>query len=134
MWAFLFPRNIYLTTDTSAWKVSPTGQALWSFTPTPPATLYSAGSLLDGRMHFSTLDGRIWAISMETGKEIWSTKVCDHINYDNGFVLAHEGDVVAATDADSMNPRGANGLVRAVTCLQPVPQKPKKTIVRIYFV
>jgi outer membrane protein assembly factor BamB len=105
-------KNIYLATDTSAWKLSPTGKVFWSFYPN--ATIFSAGSLLDGRMHFTTLDGRVWAISMKTGKEIWQTKVCHAINQDNGFVSAHEGVVLAATDKDKINPAEASGYVRAL--------------------
>lgn len=94
-------RNIYLTTDTAIWKLSPEGSALWSFVPTPKATIFSAGSLLDGRIHFTTLDGRFFAVDMATGKEVWSRKVCPAINYDNGFVAAHEGVVVAATNSEN---------------------------------
>lgn len=110
--------NIYLTTDTSMWKLSPRGEVMWSFTPYPKATIFSAGSLLDGRVHFTTLDGRVWAISMDTGKELWSKKVCQEINQDNGFVSAHDGVVIAATDASDAasagRPGPANKIVRAV--------------------
>jgi len=144
-------KNIYLTTDTSAWKLTPNGEVVWSFVPSPlpatvdrnallgplndvlapTATLYSAGSLLDGRMHFTTLDGRIWAISMDTGTKLWSKKVCDYINHDNGFVTAHEGAVVAATDASLLNSRGANGVVRVVNATDGSPMwtyEPEKPI------
>jgi len=125
-------KNIYLTTDTSAWKLSPEGEALWSFTPSPRATLFSAGSLLNGRMHFTTLDGRFWAIDMETGKEIWSTKVCSEINHDNGFVSAHEGVVLAASNASYLNPRNGNGLVQAVNATDGSPMWSYKTPVPIW--
>eukprot|EP00930_Biecheleria_cincta_P097458 TRINITY_DN89171_c0_g1_i1.p1 TRINITY_DN89171_c0_g1~~TRINITY_DN89171_c0_g1_i1.p1 ORF type:complete len:499 (+),score=46.89 TRINITY_DN89171_c0_g1_i1:100-1497(+) len=110
--------NIYLTTDTSMWKLSPSGEVIWNFTPNPRATIFSASSLLDGRVHFTTLDGRMWAVSMETGKELWSKKICKEINQDNGFVSAHDGVVIAATDASDATATGrpglANKVVRAV--------------------
>jgi len=116
-------KNLYVTTDTSVWKFDENGTVLWSFKPEPlkppatsvkPPTLYNAGSIADGRMHFSTLDGRIWAISMETGKPLWESRVCEHINNDNGFVTVADGVVLAATDA-MMSVRGdANGVVRGV--------------------
>jgi len=112
--------NIFLTTDTSIWKLSPTGLALWSFAPRDYCgscrTIFSAGSLLDGRVHFTTLDGRFWAVGMEAGEVLWTTKVCDSINFDNGFVSAHAGVVVAATDSGTATgPQPiANLLVRAV--------------------
>jgi outer membrane protein assembly factor BamB len=114
-------KNIYLTTDTAMWKFGPTGNTIWTFTPNPKATIFSSASLLDGRVHFTTLDGRMWAISMETGEELWSRKVCDHINYDNGFVTASEGVMIGATDASMLNERGANGLVRAVNATDGSP-------------
>lgn len=110
--------NIYLTTDTSMWKLSPNGEVMWSFIPSPKATIFSAASLLDGRVHFTTLDGRMWAVSMDTGKELWSQKVCQEINKDNGFVSAHDGIVIASTDASDATALGrpgpANKVVRAV--------------------
>lgn len=107
-------KHIYVTTDTSIWKLSPKGKVIWSFTPTPRATIFSAGSLLDGKVHFTTLDGRMWAISMDTGEKLWMTKLCSEMNHDNGYVTAHEGVVIAATNSSSSNVRGANGLVQAV--------------------
>lgn len=109
-------RSIYLTTDTSIWKLDPSGNVIWSFYPTPRATIYSAGSLLNGRMHFTSLDGRAWAISMKTGMELWQSKVCKEINHDNGFVSAHEGVVMAATDGEPDASRGfANHVLRAMS-------------------
>jgi len=102
--------HIYLTTDTSLWKLTPDGNTVWSYYPEPGrrANFFSAGSLLDGRMYASTLDGRVMAVSMDTGKLLWSTKVCEYLSEDNGFVSASEGVVIATSD----NGQRGNDLVR----------------------
>jgi len=123
-------RDLYVTTDTAMWKLSPAGEALWTFTPPRRAvpstrgrvaTIFSAASILDGRVHFTTLDGRFWAVSMRTGEELWSRVVCEAINYDNGFVAAHGGVVVAASDATFKIDRESNTVVRAVNATDGSP-------------
>mmetsp|Transcript_12945 Transcript_12945/g.41373 ORF Transcript_12945/g.41373 Transcript_12945/m.41373 type:complete len:252 (+) Transcript_12945:540-1295(+) len=57
-----------------------------------------AAALFDGAVYSKDTHGRVFALSMDTGKELWSTKVCDGISQDNGFVTSHGGVVMAATD------------------------------------
>mmetsp|Transcript_36682 Transcript_36682/g.109536 ORF Transcript_36682/g.109536 Transcript_36682/m.109536 type:complete len:343 (-) Transcript_36682:89-1117(-) len=57
-----------------------------------------AAALFDGAVYSKDTHGRVFALSMDTGKELWSTKVCDGISQDNGFVTVHGGVVLVATD------------------------------------
>jgi len=90
--------NIFLSAADAIRKFSPNGQLLWEH-KTLPAQMPNAASLADGRVYSSDTTGRVFALSMETGQELWSTKVCHEIAQDNGFVTVSDGVVVAATDA-----------------------------------
>jgi len=123
-------KNIYLTTDTSVWKISPSGTAVWSFYPNlkPKGAIFGAGSLHNGKIFFSTTNGIVYAVDMESGKEAWSKKVCDKSNYDNRFVGAHEGVVVAATNLVD----GEDKIVRALNATDGAPLWTYKTQVGLW--
>jgi len=89
--------NIYLSAADAIRKFTPGGQLLWEHS-TLPAEMPNAASLLGGAVYSSDTHGNVFALSMETGETIWKTKVCGEIAQDNGFVTAHEGVVMAATD------------------------------------
>jgi len=113
-------KSIFLSESSGIRKFSPMGLPVWVWTrPNGTAELGNALSLLDGSAFTSSIDGHVFAISMETGLEIWSKKVGNASDTSNGFVSAHAGKVVLATDASEYS-RGKQLRAAAnsnVTCL-----------------
>mmetsp|Transcript_24036 Transcript_24036/g.43535 ORF Transcript_24036/g.43535 Transcript_24036/m.43535 type:complete len:481 (+) Transcript_24036:92-1534(+) len=114
-------KNIFMSELSGIRKFSPMGLPVWVWRRPngSSAELGNALSLLDGKAFTSSTDGRAYAISMETGNQIWSTKVGNASDMSNGFVSAHAGRVVLSTDASEYS-RGKQLRVAAnsnVKCL-----------------
>jgi len=90
-------RNIYLSADDAIRKFSPDGDLLWTYAP--QGSIPTNPALYNGVLYGSTkFTGQVFALSMETGKELWSVKVGNEVNGDTGFVGARAGVVVAASE------------------------------------
>jgi len=90
-------RNIYTAGHEGISKHSPDGQLLWLYSkglsfPTVPCL---EGQSLFGSAH----QGLVFAVDLETGGELWRTKVSDEIACDTGFVTSQDGLIVAAADS-----------------------------------
>lgn len=70
-------------------------------------------SLWRGAVYGSDESGSVFAVSMATGSEIWSTKIQDEnlIFRNNGFVTLHDGVVVAASDFEVLGIDAVHGNV-----------------------
>jgi len=74
-----------------------TGKQLWSYTPELDDTLVArqthspynrGGAIGDGKFYVGTVDGRLIALDMKTGKVVWDTKLQDSQKLTVGFTGA----------------------------------------------
>ncbi|MBX6323832.1 MAG: PQQ-binding-like beta-propeller repeat protein [Rhodospirillaceae bacterium] len=74
-----------------------TGEVLWSYTPQLDEELvarqthspYNRGMAMgDGKLYIGTVDGRLIALDMKTGKPVWDTKLLDSQKLTVGFTGA----------------------------------------------
>merc|ERR1719401_1354671 len=106
-------KNIYLTVNDGIKKFTPTGQLLWSYTrrdsgPCKYETISKVSSLMDGAAYGITMCGRAFSVSMDTGKELWSTMVSNASSDGNyGHVVADEGVVIVAAEVSNSIAREA---------------------------
>mmetsp|Transcript_103513 Transcript_103513/g.322481 ORF Transcript_103513/g.322481 Transcript_103513/m.322481 type:complete len:471 (-) Transcript_103513:103-1515(-) len=97
-------RNIYLTVADGIHKFSPDGQPVWKYTrretgPYAFESISKAAALMDGFAYCITMRGRAFAVSMETGEELWSTLVAKTGSDGNyGQVAAHDGVIITAAE------------------------------------
>jgi outer membrane protein assembly factor BamB len=91
-------KQIYLTSLDGIRKFSPDGELLWTWKRNNDEELPDMSSLYNGAVYTSTTAGRIIAISMETGKTLWITKLAS-TDGNNGWVSAHAGVVITGSDA-----------------------------------
>lgn len=61
------------------------------------------GQLYHGAMYNTDQGGHVRAISMETGKVLWVTKVSDYIGGNNGFTTVHDDIVISQSTAIEYN-------------------------------
>lgn len=93
-------KNIYVTLADGMKKFSPDGDVIWTYKRSiPTETHQKAASLFDGAAYCITTAGRAYALDMETGKEIWSTNASARGDGNYGQVSAHDGVVIASSDA-----------------------------------
>lgn len=91
-------KNIYLTSFDGIRKFSPDGTLLWTYNQRVDGEeLPDQASLYKGALYVSTTYGRIIALDMKTGKEIWTTKV-EGTDGNNGWVSVDEGTVITGTN------------------------------------
>lgn len=91
--------NVYLAAWDKIRKFSQGGRHLWDYTPSAP--IPSAPSLWDGALYGDSVDGHVWAVSMQTGKEIWKRKVSDRIGSDSHCMGVYNGVLVIPSDFDA---------------------------------
>mmetsp|Transcript_90201 Transcript_90201/g.263789 ORF Transcript_90201/g.263789 Transcript_90201/m.263789 type:complete len:542 (+) Transcript_90201:68-1693(+) len=97
-------KNIYVSADQAVWKLSPEGKTLWKWSPPllpgqPKNNLIPNGaSIYEGAVFIDTTDGRFFSIDMETGRQIWVSKVSNNACTDTGFVAVYGGVAVAEID------------------------------------
>jgi len=97
-------KNLYLSAVDGLRKFSPDGAMLWEHS-TLPHQLMNNGQLYHGAMYNTDQGGHVRAVSMETGKLLWQTRVSDGIGANNGFTTAHDGVVVSqSTNLDGQDP------------------------------
>jgi outer membrane protein assembly factor BamB len=97
-------RNIYLATVSFAnvYKFTPEGKELWKYnandisTDRQPRLIPDVPAIMDGRLFFSTDHAEVIALDMETGKELWTTRVAERAAEDTWAMAAAEGVVVTA--------------------------------------
>jgi len=95
--------NIYMTSLNSIRKFSKDGQVLW-VTDTrveQGEEMADTSSLYNGTLYVSTTHGRMYALNMETGKELWMKRL-HSTDGNNGFVSAHAGVVITGSDVSSV--------------------------------
>lgn len=109
-------KNIVVTMDNAIFKVHPNGTALWRWEPPMrDSVVTTVAALGEGRLFFSTSNGKIWCLNPRDGRQIWVSKVSHIMNTtDRGFIGANEGKVIAAFNSTAENERGTNGLVVAL--------------------
>ncbi|MGA2125902.1 MAG: PQQ-binding-like beta-propeller repeat protein [Xanthobacteraceae bacterium] len=95
-----------------------TGELLWSFVPKLDDELvarqthspYNRGmGMGDGKLYIGTLDGRLFAIDMKTGKPVWETKLINSQKLTVGFTgapLAFKDKVVIGAQGGEWPGRG----------------------------
>jgi len=107
--------NIYLTSLDGIRKFTPNGELLWAYTPHREVgeEMPDTASLYKGAVFVSTTAGRIVAVSMRTGEELWKTKLAS-TDGNNGWVSVHEDTVITGSDANDLN-RGESTGRRADT-------------------
>jgi len=97
-------KDIYLTVADGIRKFSPDGKLLWTYArresgPYQYETITKAAALMDGAAYGITVAGRAFAVSMDTGKELWSTLVSTTgSDHNNGHVVANDGVVITAAE------------------------------------
>ncbi|OLQ15585.1 Nephrocystin-3 [Symbiodinium microadriaticum] len=75
----------------------------------------NAPSLYNGMVYGSDTFGHVFALDMQTGKQVWKTKVADNIGQDNGFNMVREGVALTACDWRKPSPNAeANQKVKAL--------------------
>lgn len=115
--------NSYLSTDLSMWKISPNGTAVWEWVvPHHDSWIVSGPSIADGKVFFSTENGKVWAVDMMTGGMKWVFKIAHKMNQtDRGLVSVRDGIVVAAFNATWEGTRRGNGFVAGFRALDGHP-------------
>mmetsp|Transcript_22332 Transcript_22332/g.47612 ORF Transcript_22332/g.47612 Transcript_22332/m.47612 type:complete len:464 (+) Transcript_22332:69-1460(+) len=98
-------KDLYLTAADGIRKFNPDGKLLWTYfrdlSGNQIEVINNAASLLDGSLFGITSLGRVFAVSMETGNELWSTKAASNADGNYGQVQAHGGVVITAGEASS---------------------------------
>jgi len=100
-------KNVYVAGDQHTYKLSPDGQLIWTYTaPLIPGEDKRRGNfhpnapaLYDGAVYLNSVDGRFYALDMDTGKEIWVKRVAASCCCDTGHMAAYAGYVIVHTDA-----------------------------------
>jgi len=91
-------KNIYMTELAGVRKFSPDGTELWKYKKEFKGEMVDSASMADGTLYFASTDGLILALSMETGKKLWSSNISSKTDGTNGFVSVHAGTIVVSAD------------------------------------
>jgi len=100
-------KNIYMTDSAGLHKFSPDGALLWRYERqhigwSKYETISKACALMSGVAYGMTTWGRAFAVSMDTGREIWSSQVSNQGSDGNyGQVVADGGVVITAVEESS---------------------------------
>ena len=106
--------NIYLSAADGVRKFDQNGVMIWEY-GSLPAEVMNAPSLYNGMVYGSDTFGHVFALDMQTGKQVWKTKVADNIGQDNGFNMVREGVALTACDWRKPSPNAeANQKVKAL--------------------
>lgn len=98
-------KNVFLTLADGLSKFSPDGKLLWEYKRRFPDEQISDGSSLwRGAVYSLTSKARVFALSMETGKEIWSTVVGSSKSLNFGQAAAHDGVVIVTSKSGQPHP------------------------------
>jgi len=89
--------NIYLSAADAVRKFSPDGQILWEYR-TLPARSMDSYVLWKGALYGSRSDGVVFAINIESGRLLWTTKVGHMFPEDNGMANVQDGILVVDSD------------------------------------
>mmetsp|Transcript_98357 Transcript_98357/g.228076 ORF Transcript_98357/g.228076 Transcript_98357/m.228076 type:complete len:496 (-) Transcript_98357:68-1555(-) len=92
-------KNLYLSTETGMYKFSPDGVQQWFYRPAGADFIHTCPSIMDGKLFGNTGDGIMFAVSMETGKELWRRKHADSSGGDTAYVESYRGVVISAMSA-----------------------------------
>mmetsp|Transcript_92116 Transcript_92116/g.214099 ORF Transcript_92116/g.214099 Transcript_92116/m.214099 type:complete len:536 (-) Transcript_92116:73-1680(-) len=91
-------RDIYLTAADGLRKFSPKGKLLWTYNRPVTEVINNVAALMDGAMYVATSIGRVVAVDMQNGVELWSTRVSWGSSGNYGWLGAHRGVVVVGSD------------------------------------
>lgn len=101
--------SIYLATSDGIHKFSSEGDELWMYQlDTHAEEIMNAPSLWNGKVYCDTLQGRVFALSMDTGAVVWSTQASDRVAYNNAFVNAYADTVIVGSDCCADDGWGGN--------------------------
>eukprot|EP00971_Amphidinium_carterae_P112605 2230098-Amphidinium_carterae.1 len=93
---------VYLTQESVIYKLSPEGSLIWKWQPQnqqwPGRHLPRHSALYDGLLYNCISDGSVFAIDMETGFQVWETRVANQTGGDTGFVTVYAGRVFLDVD------------------------------------
>lgn len=95
--------SIYMTELAGARKFSPDGKEIWAYKKHFEAEMVDSPTISHGNLLFSSNDGFMHALSMETGERIWSSHLKGHCDGTNGFVSAHAGVIVTSCNANEVS-------------------------------
>lgn len=91
-------KNLYLSAMDAIRKFSPDGELLWTYcSPSPSFTMAHMNSLSQGSLFGSTEGGLVFALSMDTGKELWLRMLGAPTGGDQMNIQAQSGIVIAGT-------------------------------------
>lgn len=99
--------NMYLTVTDGLHKFSSDGNHLWKYTrpqtgPYSTDSISKAVAIMDGVAFGIWSSGRVFAVRMETGEEVWTALVSDSGADGNyGHIAANDGVVIAAAEVSS---------------------------------
>lgn len=91
-------KAIYLTSAEGVRKFTADGELQWTWKNKPGHPMSKAAALADGKVFAINTDGSVFGISMETGRELWSTRVSKSSDGNYGHVQAHDGVVITAAE------------------------------------
>mmetsp|Transcript_50512 Transcript_50512/g.110211 ORF Transcript_50512/g.110211 Transcript_50512/m.110211 type:complete len:481 (-) Transcript_50512:97-1539(-) len=100
-------KNIYLASEDGIRKFNPDGEELWFYKPIGPVP--TCPSLMNGALFGNTQAGFVFALDMETGKELWVKRPAESIAGDTAYVESYDGLVVTGVD-----PSPSGGAMRVV--------------------
>jgi len=104
--------NIYFTVVDGIRKFSPDGRVLWHYSN---GLSHACPSLMGDYLYGSTIEAHLYAVSLETGRERWSTVAAPGaVEMDTPYVEAHDGLVLAAFEKDASKHGGMAGNTRIV--------------------
>eukprot|EP00747_Dinoflagellata_sp_TGD_P141010 gnl/TRDRNA2_/TRDRNA2_176078_c0_seq1.p1 gnl/TRDRNA2_/TRDRNA2_176078_c0~~gnl/TRDRNA2_/TRDRNA2_176078_c0_seq1.p1 ORF type:complete len:536 (-),score=62.50 gnl/TRDRNA2_/TRDRNA2_176078_c0_seq1:76-1683(-) len=90
-------KNIYIATSDGIRKLNRHGDVLWH--SKRAAKVSNVPSLTDHSLVGNAMDGEVFALSLDTGKDLWSRKHGKSVGGDCAYVEAHNGVVVTGMDA-----------------------------------
>ena len=106
--------SIYLSAADGVRKFDKNGVMIWEY-GSLPAEVMNAPSLYNGMVYGSDTFGHVFALDMQTGRQVWKTQVADNIGQDNGFNMVREGVALTACDWRKPSPNNeANQKVKAL--------------------
>lgn len=95
-------KNIYLTVADGVRKLTPDGQLVWNYTRrSPQEEITNAACLWNGAVYGITSQARAFALSMQTGSELWSNRVAFDADANSGFVSTDAGVMITAVDTST---------------------------------
>eukprot|EP00747_Dinoflagellata_sp_TGD_P141042 gnl/TRDRNA2_/TRDRNA2_176078_c0_seq39.p1 gnl/TRDRNA2_/TRDRNA2_176078_c0~~gnl/TRDRNA2_/TRDRNA2_176078_c0_seq39.p1 ORF type:complete len:528 (-),score=36.30 gnl/TRDRNA2_/TRDRNA2_176078_c0_seq39:71-1654(-) len=89
-------KNVYIASGDGIRKLSRSGTTLWH--SPRAAEVSNVPSLMGNALFGNSMGGEVFALSLDTGNDLWSQKYGDSIGVDTSYVIAYNGVVVTVMD------------------------------------